>query len=1161
MATFNITTPVNIDNLTGKTGGDTYNINGGILNIDQDSRYGNTATTSATWAAVTISATLGGTVNVDARAVRIVPFRGGSGVVPAHGTVITKSGNTGTGKLIGVYSGLSGAPFAPANTMPATGFLKLKQFSGVFSNSGAFTGITANSNGQTVPGWIEIVGDRANTVTVSRLGTFKVRGDWFQIGITSGVNSTTYQIPTNGGLVWLPGVWVETGTNTGNYEFFPCAGSLTATSTNVATDARGKLCWISTAGVLRFQHDGTNSTGGFLPPSGRRIRVPNVFFYQAASGARTVNVIPNATLATRYEFATSGAGYIDIENASMGWWLNLVQPYAVILKNSSTFSQILIQECATPVVMQNVGVGQEAATAQFGLSLSLCFAGGVVNNSVFTSASLGTSGRYIESISDITGFSFSNTRSFSLVSRGNATTGCATITRARNTTWNRCSIGVGRHLLIGCDNITYNNTVYWDHPVTTTAVTNPMFIWDLATASSSRVTINGLSFLGTLMQPYSGLLNIGVAGCSSIRMRNMGTPASPLNLGGSKVNDRSWSRVTTTATVTSVAHGLKVNDIIYVWQCSDTTPIPLGAKTVASTPTADTFTFTATNSGGASGRLSYYATMTATPVVIAAAAAANDIKVQRVYTIHNRTNLITGDNSSKNIYLENFWNDPVLAPTNPFLNAFTKGLFASFSVAGQTSVYGSHYIDFATGLLPSSNVNQAWTRSSNTVTVSSNNHNLRTGERIFIVGRTNAAIPFAPRSVTVANNSTFTFVANNSGTASGTLSWHNMSGRLVLQMNEETTETSTVFDVTGSANGTPAFTSSGTIYMPNPTQEATWTMPYYTTGIDGFIAIQPVMAGGTISRYNMYYQIDKNDGSGFSSYKNLYLNKPGGGGSTGSTTVTMTNTSEVAVGDFVWGTNIAPYARVTNIVNTTTITVDRANLGTVSGVLIFSQLGSEANISATLGFRLKIKIRTITADTVGISSLTLFTKLSSAGLINGVYDLDPVTVSVTAKDAANSALISNARILMEADTGGSLPAHGSTSSNVVITRSGNTATAVHFTAHNLSSGKQVVIRGANQTQYNRIHTITVSNTTAYTFPVTGTPASPATGVIKATAIVLNGNTVSGVLSGTFAYSGTDQPVTGTARKGTTAPYYKPSLLSGTITSSGLSTTTFLVGDT
>lgn len=38
MATFTITLSQNIDSLVSKTGGDIYNVNGGTLTIDQDSR-------------------------------------------------------------------------------------------------------------------------------------------------------------------------------------------------------------------------------------------------------------------------------------------------------------------------------------------------------------------------------------------------------------------------------------------------------------------------------------------------------------------------------------------------------------------------------------------------------------------------------------------------------------------------------------------------------------------------------------------------------------------------------------------------------------------------------------------------------------------------------------------------------------------------------------------------------------------------------------------------------------------------------------------------------------------------------------------------------------------------------------------------------------------
>lgn len=58
MATFTITTPVNIDSLASKVGGDIYNINGGYLTIDQDSRFGLNQNTSASLGNMTLSATL-----------------------------------------------------------------------------------------------------------------------------------------------------------------------------------------------------------------------------------------------------------------------------------------------------------------------------------------------------------------------------------------------------------------------------------------------------------------------------------------------------------------------------------------------------------------------------------------------------------------------------------------------------------------------------------------------------------------------------------------------------------------------------------------------------------------------------------------------------------------------------------------------------------------------------------------------------------------------------------------------------------------------------------------------------------------------------------------------------------------------------------------------
>jgi hypothetical protein len=64
---------------------------------------------------------------------------------------------------------------------------------------------------------------------------------------------------------------------------------------------------------------------------------------------------------------------------------------------------------------------------------------------------------------------------------------------------------------------------------------------------------------------------------------------------------------------------------------------------------------------------------------------------------------------------------------------------------------------------------------------------------------------------------------------------------------------------------------------------------------------------------------------------------------------------------------------------------------------------------------------------------------------------------------------------------------------MTITRSGSTATVSLPSAHLLSSGATVEIQGANQTEYNGRFTCTVTGANTFTYPVTGTPATPATG--------------------------------------------------------------------
>lgn len=66
-----------------------------------------------------------------------------------------------------------------------------------------------------------------------------------------------------------------------------------------------------------------------------------------------------------------------------------------------------------------------------------------------------------------------------------------------------------------------------------------------------------------------------------------------------------------------------------------------------------------------------------------------------------------------------------------------------------------------------------------------------------------------------------------------------------------------------------------------------------------------------------------------------------------------------------------------------------------------------------------------------------------------------------------------------------------------ITRSGSTATATTTSNHNLATGVSVTIAGASQTEYNITATITVISNTQFTYTVSGSPTTPATGTITA----------------------------------------------------------------
>jgi len=216
--------------------------------------------------------------------------------------------------------------------------------------------------------------------------------------------------------------------------------------------------------------------------------------------------------------------------------------------------------------------------------------------------------------------------------------------------------------------------------------------------------------------------------------------------------------------------------------------------------------------------------------------------------------------------------------------------------------------------------------------------------------------------------------------------------------------------------------------------------------------------------------------------------------------------------------------------------------------------GYGANETANAAIHVNPVTTTVTI-TINVQNASTPTTDEDAGYTGTFLIQQTVTVKITANDANNNA-ISGARVYVEAASGGDLPAGAS----VTITRSGSTASVAH-TAHGMVDGQEISIKGADQDEYNIIATITNVTTNAYDYTVAGSPTTPATGTITSTAIILNDDTNgSGIVQDAGFSFTSDQPIAGRVRKGTTAPYYKTSPVSGTITSSGLDLTVFMVGD-
>lgn len=970
---------------TTRAGDDTYNIaSNARLTIDTDTRYCQYSdATKGCLGAVTLNnaatgfTTGGGEVYIDGTKVRLIPYDTGSGVVPAYPATITQGAVSAV--FLGVWSAFNVAPTAIGAAVPTTGYIKVKNVTGGTFTAGALTGIGANATGPDTVGWIEVLGVETRLCSLSRPNLFTAQGAWFEHStlVTTGNAATTYQLPASLANTHYAGCEVETAPGSGEYDIYPSAGTMVGVNTVSSDVYRGKVCWISSQGLLRFGTDGTN-LNGLTPASGCKIRVPNVLLLNCTIGTLNVNTAPNATLATRYEFASTG-GLFSFDKVASAWYMIFSLARGVTITNSMICEHINPLRLQSKLILTRVCVGQSAAVAQNALVMSALRYGADITDCVFTRATL-PSGGVMVLLSTTIGVTITRCRLFGFLLRSTTNIQCFNSLQDVDLTITDCLIGtaVGYSVTQAVRARIYG-TQYFDSLYGTTNIaTNNLDVVAFG-ASNDNVIFDGLSYpCGPMTGPRQATFTNSTGDSRGLVLQNIGTYAAPLETGSPLRETQAWSRITTTATVTSVAHGLKAGDLISVVVSDVVAAIVIGAKTVVAAPTADTFTFACLDAGVTSGFLSYYGVVSINFFTgNGGTVAFYDTLIQRVYITHS--SFFAVDTSWDNVTIHNSGTDPD-ALSGLIMNAqnsHVRGCFGGQNLAvGQGGITGTHFIDSWLSRLSPVKTNISWTRSATVGTFICPGHQLRSTDNIVFTDSTdNSTIrPTKAEPVTVIDVNTFTCTVVAAGATSGTCSFENLGSRINVMCHEPSQETLASGEVTIDA-GNPKFTGAGGVMLNTIGDQVTWMTNEYLIGHTGFPVVFNQAAANPL---DSLYQIDKNDGQGFSGWRNAGLQKTGCATVSGSFTVTMTDTTGIIVGDYVFrDTNLngahAPKAKVVSIDSPTQVTLDLANVGTVSGMqFAFNGLFNEV-VNAQLGMKLKFRLRaratnTTTTTTFGWST-------------------------------------------------------------------------------------------------------------------------------------------------------------------------------------------------
>jgi hypothetical protein len=296
-----------------------------------------------------------------------------------------------------------------------------------------------------------------------------------------------------------------------------------ATFSFIPTDVRGKHCGVDPiAGTVQLALRGANNSG-FKPPSGCKVRIPNVFL---STTTPVDSAAPMLTaLNTRYYFQSGNPGP-TIKGAVLNWF--------------NVGNTVISDSCSTQFIGSTsianccVGVGL-IASASVALAFANAFAGGATD-SRFTRRS----NTVVFNAAATTNVEFRRCR-FDLIARWQGlsqrqTTGPGQFVTVNlgmsNFVFEDCEVINGQTTIgAGNSNGLIKNFKYADVMTGST----PAVASSAILAQGTNMEIDGFSSLGGLpnVHPYDQILNLAVTGgyYTNLSIANIGTPSAPYDSG------------------------------------------------------------------------------------------------------------------------------------------------------------------------------------------------------------------------------------------------------------------------------------------------------------------------------------------------------------------------------------------------------------------------------------------------------------------------------------------------------------------------------------------------------------------------------------------------------------------------------------------------------